>query len=636
MKKFATNAPIPCPCGSVNSFEHVRSEILRCKQCDLTYFRHEEMWMPTRKAGVLEKDPLGVLGATVEMDEVLYHVIGRILVTTEEFKYWWFTLERKGTEELYVLLLMPFGKYFFQWSLVKRDWLAADADVDDLISIEGHQFRIKALFTPKSVVVEGENIWPRSNKMMRWALMAGKEAHDALLMSSDASTAYSLVDPRPIKMRWTEQTFGASRQCCPNCKEIFEWPDNALVMRFGCNACFHTFDVSDGDFKLLGKWDNTFRSILKLGGKVTIGQEDYLVLGLVVRELKTFQVNWKEYQLLAKNGCNYVLVEMNGHWTLSILDQTMPHVNINFNLKRQISHRSDEMQLFSRDYVDIAFTAGLSMYKWTDNNLYVDYIAPPVGITCELHPGYRLNYKNQYVSVRQMKANAELARSIPPTYGVAPLSPQWMSTKSPLFYKGLLVVILLLFIQSVFHSLTCSNQKVYSSAITPVAQSNPGLPSGDWGDPQVPNGVVITPSFKVTEAHSNLCFFGYIDVRNNWGTFEVRLINETTGEEKVFYKDIEYYDGVEEGVHWSEGSVHEDFIISNVTDGTYHMEVRCEQPVVQANAASFCVYQDVLVRSNLVLVLIVMAILLGLFLLFNHSREYKRYSNSEYSPYTYE
>jgi hypothetical protein len=98
MKKYATNAPIPCPCGSVNTFEHVRSEILRCKQCDLTYFRHEEMWMPTRKAGVLEKDPLGVLGATVEMDEVLYHVIGRILVTTEEFKYWWFHSKANNLE----------------------------------------------------------------------------------------------------------------------------------------------------------------------------------------------------------------------------------------------------------------------------------------------------------------------------------------------------------------------------------------------------------------------------------------------------------------------------------------------------------------------------------------------------------
>lgn len=635
MKEFVTHERYTCDCGEGFFFQSMRSNVHACVACGTLHHRHAPLQQATRGFGPTEPDTAHPIASICIVDQVEYEVIGYALGITSDWKFWWYTLKRKDNDELYVMLELPWGVYVFQWSLVPAELLKiGKIELDELVNVEDKQFRAKAIFGVTQAVMRGELIWPEQERSSSWVLLGYGAGYAGLLMDIGNGKVVTLVDPVVQDIQWkTPIERSAHSLQCPNCNNSVALVGGALTMRYGCVHCHSTFDLSEGAMRKLGEWESPLRPILRIGGTAQLMGASYAVLGLVVREIPAFNVNWKEYQLISPQGHHCVLVEMNGHWTLCIGDSNIAHVNIDHRLHHDIVLGDTPHTLFSRDFVDIKYTEGESLFLWAENILYVDYIAPPEGVTFERHETYRLDYRNAYVEVRDIKRQVELARPIPPTYGVGILSEPVLKNQGKSFRYLAMIVLVLAIAEMIWDKTTCSRDLVQSVAIYPrLIGSNPTAEAGEWGVVGADSSIAITRSFDLDEQCNLECLLR-APLVNSYATVEVALINETTGYTEVFYEDLEYYFGVDEGVEWVEGSTEKNFFISSVAPGRYHMEITAEISGWAVDPMYCNVYKDAVIKSNNVLLIVVLVAMFGSVLLIHVGREKRRFRNSEYGPY---
>jgi ribosomal protein L37AE/L43A len=639
MREFATNEKYTCECGTPFTFKSIRSSLQVCVKCGSIHQRRESKLPNIRGFGITESDTAQPIGSICVIDGHSFEVLGFALCVASEYKFWWYTLRHQAQGDPYVLIEMPWGNYVFQWNYTNSDFRKiGKVELDEIVTIESKQFRAKAFFEVIEAVMQGELLWPENKVNGKWVLLSYSNGYHGLLIEITREKVITLVDPIPNKIQWkNSSTHSRHTITCPTCNTSAELHRAALTIRYGCSQCHSTYDLRHGTLNKLGQWENTFRPILKIGGQAKLLDNTYTVLGLVVRELPAFDVNWKEYQLISPEGHHCVLVEMNGHWTLCLVDNNIAHVNIEHNLRHSILHDQLEYALFSRDYVDIAYTEGESLFKWDEGSLYVDYIAPPVGLTFERHSTYRLDYRNSYIAVKEVKESVELARPIPPTYGVGILSEPVIQGKRGHFKYAFIVVFLLALAQSAWDVCTSSIQQIDMLAVYPkaIGAPAPGDQTGEWGGQKIDSSQAISKSFTVDE-HCNLELKINAPVSNSYATTEVMLLNEDTGEGEIFYKDVEYYSGVDSDGTWSEGSNQGSFYISSLKPGRYHLEVSAEISAPVKEQVFVKVFKDVPITSNNVIFFLLLILIFGGLKLWHYTREVSRFRTSEYSPYSNE
>ena len=83
----------------------------------------------------------------------------------------------------------------------------------------------------------------------------------------------------------------------------------------------------------------------------------------------------------------------------------------------------------------------------------------------------------------------------------------------------------------------------------------------------------VTPSFNVSDASSSMEIELMSDVSNNWLETTTVLVNEKTNQTWEVTEGVEYYQGVEDGERWTEGSTTTDVLLSEIPQGRYHLNV---------------------------------------------------------------
>jgi hypothetical protein len=124
-------------------------------------------------------------------------------------------------------------------------------------------------------------------------------------------------------------------------------------------------------------------------------------------------------------------------------------------------------------------------------------------------------------------------------------------------------------------------------------------------------------------------------VNNSWAFIEGDLINEKTDEVREFTMPIEYYHGVDGGESWSEGGQSNDITLGRVPAGDYvlRLEVQREK-TAEPLTLSVVVKSGVTQVGHFFLVLLLLGILPMIVAIRNLAFDRKRWSVSDYTPYT--
>jgi len=124
------------------------------------------------------------------------------------------------------------------------------------------------------------------------------------------------------------------------------------------------------------------------------------------------------------------------------------------------------------------------------------------------------------------------------------------------------------------------------------------------------------------------------DLTNHWVEATVSLVNEQTGRGYEFTRSLEYYEGTEDGEHWSEGNRTAEALLSAVPSGRYHFNIYpTVDPGTSAATLSLSATAGTTLWSNYFLALCGLALLPFVVWWRRRDFEESRWVNSDFNPY---
>jgi hypothetical protein len=285
-------------------------------------------------------------------------------------------------------------------------------------------------------------------------------------------------------------------------------------------------------------------------------------------------------------------------------------------------HNGLEYKLYQKYSAQVIYAKGeffFDVVDITDTTVNSEFIAPPYIFALEQSEDSILWCEGEYFKPKEIaEAFSIPLNTLPPKVGVGYTQPFNTSfSEKALILFSVLVFLVTLLVQLVMNS---------SSADKVVFQHD--YDQKDLKDQKM----IVTPSFDFEGGMRNVEFYIYAPVSNNWFFSEFTLINENTGDEYNFTKEVEYYSGYEGGSSWTEGSQSGEAVLSMIPAGRYHINIYPEFNFYN-QAFSITVKRDVPVSSNFYITAIGLLLFPLLYFIRKHYLERKRWSESDYSPY---
>jgi len=161
----------------------------------------------------------------------------------------------------------------------------------------------------------------------------------------------------------------------------------------------------------------------------------------------------------------------------------------------------------------------------------------------------------------------------------------------------------------------------------PVAPAEATTPPPAYSQVLVSDPIVVTaPAVLTVDLHIP-------GLTNHWVEVTASLVNEQTGRGYEFTRSLEYYEGVEGGESWSEGSRSASAVLSEVPPGHYHLNLYpSAEPGTAGTTLTVAVEQSTAVWSNFWLVLLALLSVPLLQWWRYSSFESRRWENSNFGP----
>jgi len=395
--------------------------------------------------------------------------------------------------------------------------------------------------------------------------------------------------------------------------------------RVVCPHCGAAHDVSAGNLQYLKTLKRHGpQPVVPLGSNGTIGGEAYVVAGYMQRSV-TFdneKFYWTEYLLFASGTKSFAwLVDDEDHWSFVVplsagdVEDSEPGDAARFVIAHQVTFK-----IFQDAVATVESVIGEFYWKVEtgEQARAVDYIAPPEGITKEFAD-----------TDESHEVSYSLARYMPPeeveaAFGVKGLArPTKLGTLQPLAKAGgcgamgaIWAVLVIAFLAvSLFVSTTLPHKVVLSeeypldqfaapsdSTTTNTTTTGAGSTGADWSqgttsaststdrwqtsttgtvqtatttsgtDRSEANAVIFTKPFVIEGGH-NLKIEASTQLSDAWLHVDGSLFNEQSGFVEPFDMQLEHYEGVEDGEHWSEGSLSGSKYVSTLQPGTYSLRL---------------------------------------------------------------
>ncbi len=348
-------------------------------------------------------------------------------------------------------------------------------------------------------------------------------------------------------------------------------PDAASLV---CSSCGSVAKVNGDKLSLVAKLDlqakkkrDNTRIFIPLGSWATFDELDFQMVGVIcyveTDDGKDYFTD--EYLYYNKSYGYRWLTCYEGHLYLQdklkipIVDSIDNFEYLGY--KDSITIADKKWQFFEKGQITIDYVEGELPWvaKTGDTLKYIEFIAPPEILTCEIADNEVEWTKSSYLTHKELKNAVHVENlQIPAKQGIG--AGELNPNKASILMSSALAIIFF-FAGIVFSIVSCSSGHF-------VKEIN--LKFSDYSDE------FITSSFELNNPSGLYEIKLFSPVRNAWVSLELALVNDKDEAVMDFSSNISFYSGVEGGESWSEGSNTDSIYLKGVSPGTYRLILRGE------------------------------------------------------------
>lgn len=408
---------------------------------------------------------------------------------------------------------------------------------------------------------------------------------------------------------------------CPACGGPISLHDKA-VQSVACPACLSVLDAENASLKILQRVASTehIEPLIPLGSVGRFLDKDWTAIGFQQRAVTAEGIDyrWQEYLLHHPQEGFRWLVENDGHWNWVSPLATPPRYQPDQPTARL---GGEEFARYSGGSAETRYVIGEFNWKVRVGEVWetLDFVAPPRLLSREASANETTWSVGDYLPVAEVQAAFKLKAALPTPKGVAPNQPNPRTESHRRvrahFWKFLLIVTVAQLLWAfVFGGRTLLEQTL---VLSPTRED-----------------AVTTQGFTLDKPARNLVLRHKTDLDNNWLGLNLTLVEKSSGKAWQAQDEVAYWQGVDEGESWSEGSREKELMFRDLPAGNYYLvidpEISEQKPIAVADRIR--VVRDEAAWSNYIFLLLFLAA----FPLFSRYRmasfESERWSNADYLP----
>lgn len=407
---------------------------------------------------------------------------------------------------------------------------------------------------------------------------------------------------------------------CPECGHVNMPTGMALTVAMTCQKCGQYFRVHTGYHD---KFLNSRTPAIPVGTKGRIKDVLYEVMGFSVKRERKYRYEWREYFLFSPIHGIAFLSESDGNW--NFLKPYPKHPwSVSQTSETPVIDKG-KFELYAKYRAEVLYATGeffFDVIEVTEKTHHYEHINPPYILNFE-EGNTRLGaYLGEHISADKVATAFKLTKDkLPKKESMGYTEPILFSFDPGSLFKITAITLLIATLFQIYFVQTAENKFIMSQDFN----------QADLGDQKM----FSTKSFELTGGVKDMIVQVTAPISNDWFFAEYSLINETTGDELIFSKEIEFYTGYEDGSSWSEGSNVGEAFLSSIPEGKYHINIYPEFSLTNHQFA-VSIHRDVNFYSNYIILLVLLLIFPVIIYLYWRSKEVKRWADSDYSPYVYE
>ncbi len=409
---------------------------------------------------------------------------------------------------------------------------------------------------------------------------------------------------------------------CPNCGGPLSLnaPDSAL--RVTCPNCSSLLDVNQGNLTYLHALNpppDAPDFVAPIGAEGTFADDvKFKIIGASARSVTFDGIKyfWHEYLLYNPSIGFRWLVHSDNHWNfvepVNAADVAQDNV---FTAGSTVDYNGRKFKIFQDAPATVEYVKGEFYWRVEQGETVraVDYVAAPMMLSQEISEN-EINW-----SVGTYLTNDEVEKAfnisgLPRPWGVGPNQP----FTGRFYYTWGFLPLLALLVVAIF-------MIPFTGMTSTVLNETVMMPSS--ATPQVQ----FSQPFEI-KGNRNIRISASAPVNNSAADLDVDLVNEQSQEVESIAIPISYYQGVEDGESWSEGSTATDATLSSLPAGKYTLRVEgTTENVTQQLPVTLKVEQNINRGVNFCCALFILTIMPLIGLIRKWSFESSRWRDSMFS-----
>lgn len=601
-----------CPsCGATIHFQSAISILTVCVYCKSTLIRHDlELENIGRMAELLPDSSPIQLGTEGTYRKSRFTVVGRIQLRYSQgiWNEWYLLFDGQRGGWLGETL----GNYAVTFLIQPPEPLPPFVELragQDMV-LKGRAFQVTNIETARCIAGEGE--LPIRVGAGYDAPVVDLQAAGNTFATLDYSEDPPLVfigeqvrfdDLKLTRLReimpagWEiDASIQAQAFQCPGCGSSLTIRAQGHTETLACGTCGSIIDITDKNFRIL----STFKTQIKheppipLGARGRLEDTEFEAIGYLRRcvTVEGLDYEWSETLLFHRERGFRWLVEYSGHWNL-VHTLTEPPLLTGYGARARASYQGRAYRHFQTAKARVSYVLGEFYWrvKVGERHEIRDYIAPPFQLSLEFTNKEALWSRAEYIEPEAIKTAFSLESPLPTRIGIGVCQPSPYEIQQPKFRRLRWLFLGILLLGQIATIALSSDQRVHQQTF---------IFSADTKD----QALTSTP-FALSGRDSNIVIHADTNLNNNWIYLDLALIERDTGAYYSIGREISYYQGVDEGERWSEGSASDEAVLSEIPPGIYYLSVEGELPPSSPTVTStLTVFRDVPSWSNFFLALL--------------------------------
>ncbi len=422
-----------------------------------------------------------------------------------------------------------------------------------------------------------------------------------------------------------ERRVASTAMKCPNCAGPLELVAPDKTERVTCPYCNSLLDVNQGNLKFLHALEPAPESqefIAPIGAEGSFKQfadgAKLKIIGAVVRSVTIDGIKyfWHEYLLYNPAVGFRWLVHSDNHW--NFVEPVNPAEVESTTLLGQAraKYSGKNFRIFQDAPATVEYVKGEFYWRVEvgDQVRAVDFVCPPLMLSQETDAN-EVNWSLGHYLTNEEVETAFGVPNLPKPWSVAPNQPftGGFYIKSGFALLGLLLIVAIFMIPLGGLSSVAYSEKIDLQPMTNATTAQ----------------TVFSKPFELKGNRNIQISAEAPSVNNSWASLEFDLVDENNNLVESVPVDVEYYNGVEGGESWTEGSKSQDATVSAIPAGKYTLRIQGTwQNWQQPMPVSVKVEQNVVRGVNFCGAFLLLAIVPFLALIRKFSFESKRWSES--------